>query len=120
MASKSVGAAPVNREQPPCETYSPVLLKPRVIDEDASKTRSMSPRCQSCGATEDISVPGGWRGVYHCNDFAACQERVEAKCPRCHDTGVIAIEAMHRLAEDNTYGGELVGLEPCQCMGVRA
>jgi len=95
---------------------------PTQCDHVPSQTllSSEAPRCQSCGATEDISVPGGWRNVYHCNDFAACQARVEAKCPRCHDTGVVAIEAMYRTAEDDTYNGELVGLEPCPCMAVRS
>lgn len=85
-----------------------------------TETALHKPRCRSCGATEDISVPGGWKNVYHCNDWKACQSRVEAKCPRCRDTGVIAIEAAYRIAEDDTYNCEVIGFEPCPCMGVRS
>jgi hypothetical protein len=48
---EKVGSAPLAESAPPVAGfYSPDLLKPRVIDEDASKTRSITP-CPRCGST---------------------------------------------------------------------
>jgi hypothetical protein len=104
MASKSVGAAPVSREQPPCETYSPVLLKPRVIAQDVSISPFITsvrtcPRCLRTAFVRD------GEGLVRCINCALPQKYAVCACGH----GLMAHVARGGCEAATDNG------EPCPC-----